>query len=239
MSSTNRGAKRSPQDFYPTPAWVVHQLLDAGALPYPFRADRRNWMEPAYGDGAIVRAVADWCMGEKVTNELVQKVVQPSIARPSWTAFEIEPHAVEWVQAKNEKGKLVWAARVTNRMRLPAPDGVTLVYQDFLKLDWKSPMPDVLITNPPFSLAIEFIEHSMRLFPGAYLAFLLRLNFLGAQARSAFWRRHAPDVYVMPKRPSFTPDGKTDSTEYAWFVWPGGKHDRTAGRLEVLEVRDG
>ena len=36
-------------------------------------------------------------------------------------------------------------------------------------------------------------------------------------------RAHPPRVHVSPKRPSFTPDGKTDATEYAWFTW---KQDR-------------
>ena len=32
MSSTNRGGQRSEADFYPTPAWLVDRLLEAGDL---------------------------------------------------------------------------------------------------------------------------------------------------------------------------------------------------------------
>ncbi len=35
------------------------------------------------------------------------------------------------------------------------------------------------------------------------VAFLLRLNFLGADERSDFWREYPPDIYVLPNRPSF------------------------------------
>lgn len=62
---------------------------------------------------------------------------------------------------------------------------------------------------------------------------LERLNFLEGEARNAWLREQAPDVYVLPNRPSFTGDG-TDSIAYAWFVWPAGQHDRTSGRLEIL-----
>ena len=48
---------------------------------------------------------------------------------------------------------------------------------------------------------------------------LLRLNFLGSRKRAKWWRERRPEVYVSPARPSFSPDGRTDSTEYAWFIW--------------------
>lgn len=50
MSATNRGGHRSPADFYATPAWCVERLLEAVELP------GGKWLEPAAGDGAIVRA---------------------------------------------------------------------------------------------------------------------------------------------------------------------------------------
>ena len=76
---------------------------------------------------------------------------------------------------------------------------------------------DLILTNPPFSLAKEFIEHSMSLAPTVIM--LLRLNFLGSQKRYNFWQQFSPDgLYVLSKRPSFTGKG-TDATDYAWFVW--------------------
>jgi hypothetical protein len=52
VSATNRGGRRSPADYYATPEWCVRRLLEA--VPLPGGA----WLEPAAGDGAIVRAVA-------------------------------------------------------------------------------------------------------------------------------------------------------------------------------------
>lgn len=95
--------------------------------------------------------------------------------------------------------------------------------------------PRVIITNPPYSLAMEFIKHSLGY--GAVVAMLLRLPFLASQKRAPFFRDNCPDVYVLPKRPSFLPDGKTDATDYAWFVW--GTVPQRSGRVQVLEVRHG
>lgn len=52
MSSTGRGPRLGgDDDFYVTPAWAVHRLLEAVDLP------GGTWVEPAAGNGAIVRAV--------------------------------------------------------------------------------------------------------------------------------------------------------------------------------------
>jgi hypothetical protein len=88
-------------------------------------------------------------------------------------------------------------------------------HADALANDW-TPAP-LAVLNPPFSLAMEFVEASIVRVERC--AVLLRLAFLASQKRAAFHRTHPSDVYVLPKRPSFTPDGKTDSADYAWFVF--------------------
>lgn len=64
--------------------------------------------------------------------------------------------------------------------------------------------------------------------PSHWLAFVLRLNFLGSTKRSGLWHDHPPDaVYTLEPRPSFT-GGGNDSTEYALIVW---RHARRTGQL--------
>jgi len=93
---------------------------------------------------------------------------------------------------------------------------------DFLK---DQTVRDVIITNPPFSLAHEFCDHALD--RGNTVVMLLRLNFLGSQKRYAWWKFHEPDaLYVLSKRPDFT-GGGGDSCEYAWFCW--GQHFVGAG----------
>lgn len=79
---------------------------------------------------------------------------------------------------------------------------------------------DVIIGNPPYSLAQEFIDKSLSLLrPGGRLIFLLRTNFLESEKRFKWWQDKIPSgLYTLHKRPSFTGKG-TDATSYSWFVW--------------------
>lgn len=88
------------------------------------------------------------------------------------------------------------------------------------------PRYDVIITNPPFFLAQEFIQKALsEVNDGGYVIMLLRLNFFGSKKRFDFWQEHMPThTYVHHKRMSFTDDGKTDSVEYMHCVWQKGKN---------------
>lgn len=97
-----------------------------------------------------------------------------------------------------------------------------LTYNPGHRFEW-------IITNPPFSIACEFIERS--LWMADNVAFLLRLNFLGSDDRREWWQTRMPTaLYVLTPRPHFLnrdgtrvlgKNGKpgNDSCEYAWFVW--------------------
>jgi hypothetical protein len=81
-------------------------------------------------------------------------------------------------------------------------------------------MSDLIITNPPFNIALDFLQKSLK--ESKTVVYLLRLNFLGSQKRKEFWQSNPPThLFTLAKRPSFTGKG-TDATEYAWFVWDGG-----------------
>jgi hypothetical protein len=108
--------------------------------------------------------------------------------------------------------------------------------QDFLTYPY-DPHYDLIITNPPYSLALEFIQRAMAFRHFHHhnhhpvICMLLRVNFLGAQKRARWLREHTPSIYVSPRRPDFTGEGG-DATEYAWFIWDA----RTSGRLAIPTV---
>lgn len=101
-------------------------------------------------------------------------------------------------------------------------------------------IPDVIITNPPFSLAWEMLNVWAALYPTSHIVLLLRLNFLGSAVRADLLTGYPPDVYVLPNRPSFVGAeivrGKTDSIEYAWMHWGPVPRAREYGRVKVLPV---
>jgi hypothetical protein len=92
--------------------------------------------------------------------------------------------------------------------------------QDFLT--WEPTLRwDLVLGNPPFSLAKQFIEKSLTLSPKVIL--LLRLAITESQARKSFWQEQEtngtlPELLILAKRPSFT-GGPTDSTAYCWVYW--------------------
>lgn len=96
---------------------------------------------------------------------------------------------------------------------------------------------DVILTNPPYSLALQSVQRScdyLAEWGTGKAAFLLRLAFLETKERNQFLRNRMPDnIYVLPRRPAFI-KGKTDSCAYAWFVW--GPERRNESKLSVLEV---
>lgn len=105
----------------------------------------------------------------------------------------------------------------------------TLV-KDFL--EWKSLKKfDVIITNPPYSLAQEFIEKSLSLLnKNGQIAMFLKIQFLESDRRKDFFKKYPPKyIYVFSDRMatwnrghSVNPDtGKKWQTTFchAWFVW--------------------
>jgi len=105
---------------------------------------------------------------------------------------------------------------------------------DYLSTAAPSEQFAVMVMNPPFSHALQFVMKAMR--HCDTIVMLQRLNWLGP-ARAEWLRRNQPDVYVLPKRPSFTADGSTDATEYAWFVWHSAlEDDRRVGAITMLDA---
>lgn len=106
----------------------------------------------------------------------------------------------------------------TNDIR---PDSPAFSHGDFLDPDTHHPTDwDMIITNPPFNLALPIIEKALtHVKPGGYVIMLLRLNFFGSKARRPFFQSNMPiETYVHHKRISFA-KGATDSIEYMHCVW--------------------
>ena len=88
--------------------------------------------------------------------------------------------------------------------------------------------PNYIITNPPFSLALEFIEISKKV-ATEKIAMLLPLNYLHGQKRyETLWKDRCfplKKIYVLSRYPMLTnsirKDGKftTGMQVYAWYIW--------------------
>lgn len=85
---------------------------------------------------------------------------------------------------------------------------------------------DTIITNPPFSLAEQFLVHALNI-GVVHIALLLKLTFLEGQARSKVLERSPLEtVWVFRKRLTMTRGGENMTSggmiAFAWFVWRAG-----------------
>ena len=121
---------------------------------------------------------------------------------------------------------------LTNDIREDSPASI---HEDFILMDLPA-KPHVIITNPPFNIAEPIIVHALDCGQDdGFVVMLLRLNFMGSKSRQPFFEKYMPEyIYVHPRRMSFTADNKTDSIEYAHFVWRKGHNPRHA-KLTFVE----
>ncbi len=90
---------------------------------------------------------------------------------------------------------------------------------------------NAIVSNPPFKLACEFIEHGFKL-NVSYIAFLLKGDFLNSEASRQLCNAHRPArVYALAWRPDFTGEGRPTMT-CSWYIFTNLAPSRTT--LEIL-----
>lgn len=190
--TTGKNKITNPNEFYETPAWCTKALLNELNL------DPKNVLDPCVGTGAIAGVVREmYPAANLLINDIDKTLLDKALTKLKF----------EDLRSRIEEG-------------LPQTNYSVGSYLDICPgKQVQSDEFDLIILNPPFSLAQEFVEKSFELSPNGTVAVLLRLNWLGSKKRIAFHKKNPSNVYVLPKRPSFTNDGRTDGTEYAWFVF--------------------
>ena len=94
-----------------------------------------------------------------------------------------------------------------------------------------------IITNPPYKIAKEFIEHSLSIIPkGNKVAMFLKLQFMEGKARKKLFKTNPPKtIYVSSSRILCAKNADFDgmiagggsAVAYAWYVWEKGFSGKT------------
>lgn len=95
-----------------------------------------------------------------------------------------------------------------------------------------------VVTNPPYSMAQEFLEHSMdNLKEGKKVAMFLKIQFLEGAKRRELFKKYPPKVvHVFSKRQNPWRNGSpvdekgkpwSSTMCFAWFVWEKGYNGQT------------
>jgi predicted RNA methylase len=131
--------------------------------------------------------------------------------------------------AKSAFGMNAYGVEIDGSLVRKARDrGFFVQHGDAMEMEWVLGGHSVIIMNPPYSRAMDFVEKAVS--TGLPTIALMRLSFLGSQSRSSFHRKNPSAVYGVSKRISFV-KGKTDNTDSAWFVW----NARGKGTWRVIE----
>jgi len=115
--------------------------------------------------------------------------------------------------------------------------GYGIPHIDFLQVERKPTGMEWIVTNPPFKLAEDFIEHAHGMLQNMRgFALLLKCQFWHAKKRVALFRKCKPTyVWNLSWRPDFLFGGRggRPTIEVQWNVWiSGGNIDTT---FDVLE----
>ncbi len=101
---------------------------------------------------------------------------------------------------------------------------------DFLEYDFKEQKFDNIVTNPPYSLAQEFLEKGMTVLDeNGKIAMFLKIQFLEGAKRKVMFEKYPPRyIYVFTKRQNPWRNGSPVDEKgkpwastmcFAWFIW--------------------
>jgi hypothetical protein len=92
--------------------------------------------------------------------------------------------------------------------------GIEVTQADALSSTILPQPPSFVVTNPPFSRAIEFVKLGISVAAnGGCCAMLLRLAFVESKKRRTFHRTNPAHVFVLPSRPSFCHSFKCEGSK--------------------------
>jgi len=146
----------------------------------------------------------------------VKKLLEKEMLFP----FILEPACWEWHISKVLEwyGKKVLSSDLIDRWYGEQIDFLSDSFMDNWHWD--------IITNPPFSMAQEFVEKSLSIIrDNRKVCMLLRIQFLEGVKRNKFFRENPPKkVYVFSRNircaKNWDFDNATwNASTYCWFVW--------------------
>ena len=217
MSSTNRGSKRSPMDYYVTPIEPIQLFL---------RELNRD---------------ISWTNGDDPSLRILDPSAGGDELNPMSYPCALFDRKVTTIDIREDSPATYKRDYLTYKT-------------EFVHSICGGP-PNIIITNPPFGLAMQFIRKALLdVAPGGLVIMLLRLNYFGSDARKEFFQSTMPSYsHVHSKRMCFWPDpisaamldwatredikiprkGAVDSIEYQHATWIQGENPRHT-KLRVI-----
>lgn len=209
-ASNHSELTREENDFYATPPIATKELLNMMKKHDIFQNDKEHIKiyEPCVGKGHIAQVLAE--EGYNVTGS--DLVVRPQPENIKYTYINT---SCDFLKIKSRKTDLL-----------------SSVFDDCI--DNKIIIPDDIniITNPPYELAQECVEHSLEMVQNDnYVIMLLKIQFLEGISRYNLFKDNPPKyVWVFSSRIQCKAGGNFEGIKdevggascYAWYVWQKG-----------------
>ena len=116
------------------------------------------------------------------------------------------------------KDKVIWACTDTSGSisSFLKEKGYKVVSTEDNFLLYNKPKGDIIVTNPPYSLKTEFLEHAYEL--GIAFAFILPITALEGGRRQKLYRKYSINLILFNKRIQFRSDRSGAWFATAWFI---------------------
>ena len=209
------------------------------------RQDHDYYVTPSWAINDLLTALAD-----DAATELGVKLCSSDLIVLDPCAGGDASHEMAYPQALRDFKKFDIQILDTVDIR---EDSKAAIKGDYLQMDMSNVRAmypyDLIISNPPFEKATQFIQKALRdVCDGGLVVMLQRINFLGSKERKPLFSVSPPFGFGMPaiiyahsKRMRFMQgtnpkSGKPwpgDSIEYAHFVWKKGMHPKFS-KLRIL-----
>jgi hypothetical protein len=214
MSATNRGSKRSENDYYSTPPWAVDIILPHLNIDIN---SSRGILSPAAGKGEIISRIVNKYGFNSVFVEGLE-IDQERALEAQKTCIGAVLCCDALVQMKK------WGTRTDLQLIIDNPP--YLLVDDYAKC------------------CLELAGYGTSEYNNTTVALLTNVSFLFGIGREKFWKKYPADLYLLPKRPSFFSkwtwnDKKkklvkvsNDATNYVWVVW----NNNSSGKWTRLDL---
>lgn len=186
----------------------------------------------------------DWTGNSKAVYSTLAASNHSETIRESNDYYATPPKAVEELLKREEFNHYVWECAVggghianvlkQNGYDVRCSDIVDRGYTDTEVADFlhtkrdKNDFSRDIITNPPYSLATEFVNHALDIsMDSTKVAMFLKIQFLETRKRYELFKKYPPKkIYVFVNRVNCGKNGiftkESSAVCYCWFVWEKG-----------------